>query len=110
MSNQIRLLSQQVIDTQYADLADVPERHARLIRSLRAGDAASAEADIREHIDVVARRVIRTLTERDAERVQAVRAYGLPFESATDAPLDAAGRGSGPNGGDGSVANRGGTS
>jgi DNA-binding GntR family transcriptional regulator len=79
MSNQIRLLSQQVIDTQYADLADVPERHARLIRSLRTGDPATAETDIRDHIDVVARRVIKTLTERDAERAQAVRAAQMPL-------------------------------
>jgi DNA-binding GntR family transcriptional regulator len=74
MSNQIRLLSQQVIDTQYRDLADVPERHARLIAALRSGDADAAEHEIRSHIDSVAQRVTTTLLDRDAERERAVRA------------------------------------
>ena len=68
MSDQIRLLSQQVIDTQYRDLADVPDRHQRLIEAIRAGDPAAADQEVRQHIDSVAERVTRTLRERDAER------------------------------------------
>jgi DNA-binding GntR family transcriptional regulator len=74
MSNQIRLLSQQVVDTLYRDLTDVPERHARLVAAIRAGDADAAEREIRGHIDSVAQRVTATLGERDAERARAVTA------------------------------------
>ena len=73
MSNQIRLFSQQVIDTQYQDLADVPDRHAHLIAALRAGDPDAAEREVREHIDSVARRVTRTLLERDEDWERAVQ-------------------------------------
>ncbi len=72
MSGQIRLLSQQVIDTLYQDLADVPDRHARLIDALRAGDAQAAEHEVRDHIDSVAARVTATLLQRDAERERLV--------------------------------------
>jgi DNA-binding GntR family transcriptional regulator len=79
MSDQIRLLSQQVIDTQYSDLADVPDRHKRLIEALRAGDPAAAEQEVRQHIDSVAERVTNRLHERDAEREHVVRAADLPI-------------------------------
>jgi DNA-binding GntR family transcriptional regulator len=68
MSDQIRLLSQQAVDTQYRDLADVPDRHKRLIEALRAGDPAAAEREFRQHIDSVAERVTNRLHERAAER------------------------------------------
>jgi DNA-binding GntR family transcriptional regulator len=74
MSDQIRLLSQQVIDTQYSDLADVPDRHKRLIEALRAGDPAAAEREVRQHIDSVAERVTNRLHERDAAQEHVVRA------------------------------------
>ena len=74
MSDQIRLLSQQVIDTRYSDLADVPDRHQRLIEALRAGDPAAAEQEVRQHIDSVAERVTNRLHKRDAEGEHVVRA------------------------------------
>jgi DNA-binding GntR family transcriptional regulator len=68
MSDQIRLLSRQAVDTQYRDLADVPDRHKRLIEALRAGDPAAAEQEFRQHIDSVAERVTNRFHERAAER------------------------------------------
>lgn len=70
IATQIRLLSQRVIDTQYPDLADVAERHAKLLRVLRRADPDAAERAIREHIDSVADRVLdvmRSTTPPDAE-------------------------------------------
>jgi DNA-binding GntR family transcriptional regulator len=61
MSIQIRLLSQQVIETIYADLQTIPERHAAVVARMRAGDEAQAEAAIRVHIDSVSERVMRVL-------------------------------------------------
>lgn len=61
IATQIRLLSQRVIDTQYPDLADVAERHAKLLRILRHGDPDAAEQAIREHIDSVAERVLEVM-------------------------------------------------
>ena len=61
MSIQIRLLSQQVIETIYADLAAIPERHATLVAMMRAGDERLAEAAIRGHIDSVSARVVGVL-------------------------------------------------
>ena len=61
MSIQIRLLSQQVIETIYADLHTIPERHAMLVAMMRAGDEKLAETAIRHHIDSVSERVMRVL-------------------------------------------------
>jgi len=72
MANQIRLLSQQVIDTQYRDLADIPDRHERLLAAIRSADAAAAEQEVRTHIDSVAKRVVETLLHRDEERERIV--------------------------------------
>ena len=76
MANQIRLLSQQVIDTQYRDLADIPARHERLLTAIRSADAAAAEQEVRTHIDSVAKRVVETLLHRDEER-ERIAADGL---------------------------------
>lgn len=61
MSIQIRLLSQQVIETIYADLLAIPERHAILVSAMRAGDEHAAESAIRRHIDSVSLRVMGVL-------------------------------------------------
>lgn len=61
MSNQIALLSRQVLGTQYDDLGDVANRHQLLIDVLCAGDAEAATAAIRAHIRSVAENVIRLL-------------------------------------------------
>jgi DNA-binding GntR family transcriptional regulator len=61
MSIQIRLLSQQVIETIYADLQAIPDRHARVIAIMKAGDERAAEAAIRDHIDSVSQRVMGVL-------------------------------------------------
>lgn len=63
MSIQIRLLSQQVIETIYADLLTIPERHAALVATMRAGDERLAETAIRNHIDSVSDRVMRVLQD-----------------------------------------------
>jgi DNA-binding GntR family transcriptional regulator len=77
MANQIRLLSQQVIDTQYRDLADIPDRHERLLAAIRSADSAVAEREVRSHIDSVAKRVVQTLSDRDEERERIVGDNGL---------------------------------
>jgi DNA-binding GntR family transcriptional regulator len=63
MSSQIRLLSQEVIDTLYADTAEIAYRHAMLVRVIEAGDPELAERAAREHIDSVSDRVTRVLLE-----------------------------------------------
>lgn len=77
MSNQIRLLSQQVIDTLYRDLADIPDRHERLLAAIKSGDTAAAEQEVRTHIESVAKRVMQTLLHRDEERERIVGDSGL---------------------------------
>lgn len=72
MSSQIRLLSQQVIDTTQADLLTIPERHALLVATIRAGNLENADASIRSHIDSVSERVTRVL--QAAERRLAAQA------------------------------------
>lgn len=61
MSNQIGLLSRQVLGTQYDDLTDVAARHQLLIDVLRQEDPAVATAAIRDHIQSVAKNVIERL-------------------------------------------------
>lgn len=69
MSNQIALLSRQVLGTQYDNLTDVADRHQLLIDVLRTDDREAATAAIRDHIQSVAMNVIKRL-----EAVQATQA------------------------------------
>jgi DNA-binding GntR family transcriptional regulator len=72
MSRQIRLLSHLVVDIQYGHTADelssIPARHTALFDLLQGGDAAAAEAGVRQHIEVVADRNIKIMRDRDASR------------------------------------------
>jgi len=61
MSHQIRLLSQQVVDTIYTDSLAIPERHAVLLAAIRGGDADVAAKEIERHIESVMDRVTRVL-------------------------------------------------
>jgi DNA-binding GntR family transcriptional regulator len=71
MSNQIRLLSQRVIGTQYDELTDVAERHQTLVDVLATRDPAAAMTAVRAHIQSVSERVVAHL--RESESASAVR-------------------------------------
>jgi DNA-binding GntR family transcriptional regulator len=90
MSVQIRLLSQQVIETIYADLQAIPERHALLVAEMRGGDEPAAESAIRRHIDSVSERVTAVL--QDAED----RLAANPETGQADGSLVAVGRAGSP--------------
>ena len=85
MSDQIRLLLQidaQVADAQYGEPSQLPDRHARLLDAVRAGDPDAAENAVRSHIDAVAERVVRTLREAEQRRT-GVAAAASPNDSTT---------------------------
>jgi DNA-binding GntR family transcriptional regulator len=84
MSIQIRLLSQRVVGTQYADLAVVANRHAALVSVIRAGNPDAAELAVREHIDVVADRMVQSL-----ETIESRIASGQDVQSLERAKLRA---------------------
>lgn len=58
---QIQLLSEQVITSLYADLAQIPQRHDLIFEALAARDQDAAEVTMRSHIDSVASRILETL-------------------------------------------------
>lgn len=74
MSNQIGLLSRQVLGTQYDDLTGVADRHQRLIDVLRADDREVAIASIRDHIRSVAENVLNRITSGRAPHSDGVGA------------------------------------
>ncbi len=81
MHDQIRLLSVQVIDTQYTNSEDIPARHATLVSAIKSRDPNAAEAAVRAHIDSVATRVVRAM--QDAEQRPAKPARDLDFGAPT---------------------------
>jgi DNA-binding GntR family transcriptional regulator len=85
MSIQIRLLSLQVIETIYADLLTIPDRHEALVNAMRRGDEAFAQDAIRSHIDSVSARVMGVLQAAEDRLAAATERHGSDLPTVTGA-------------------------